>query len=494
MAKRLRRQRTATGPLLSVIVPIYNVEDYLDECLHSIRAQRYRSIEIIVVDDGSPDRSHDLAVRQQRKDPRIRIVRRPNGGLSAARNTGVEAARGDFLTFVDSDDTVTPDGFAAAMDSLLRTGSDVAVLGYRRLRDGKPGKPARWIRELHAREREATTLAASPEVMVNATAWAKVINHGFYTRTGLGFVEGIIYEDQAFTAHMYAAAESIDVLATVGYNWRVNETSMSQGQVTVPNLTARLDAAEDSLANLAEHPQAQTDRVLQLLRHNIPNSLLKLERADDDYLAVLIDRLPRLLDRAPADRFAAEIPAQYRVLCELIRLGEHRRIWDYVRAEGMQPEMHPSGPERDGFSVYLPGWQRDPILAAAYVLTSGQTKFKAKIVRARRLGPGEFALDVRAWFQNVGGAAELDATVTADGTALAVDAARNGDDAIVSSRQDAQRRYAGSGWTLTVRHESARLPGTLAIGLSAVAEGFVGERVFASFKTARIRSRWPRRL
>lgn len=471
--------------MLSVIVPVYNVEDYLDDCLGSIRGQRYRNIEIVVVDDGSPDGSLAIAERHAAKDKRLRIVRRPNGGLSAARNTGVEAATGDYLTFVDSDDTVTADGLAAAMASLARTDSDVAVLGYARLREGKQAKAAAWIRALHSRERTGVTLADIPEVMVNATAWAKVYRREFYLDNGLRFVEGVIYEDQAFTATMYAAAASIDVMTVTGYNWRVNETSISQGHVTVDNLTARLDAAVDSLAALEGHP-AHADRALQLVRFNMPNSLLKLERADDDYLATLMARLPSILDAVPVERFEAEVPAQYRVLYALLRHGDHRRVWDYVSAEGMQVEMHPSGFEPAGLTAYLPGWGSDPVPAGAYVLTAEQTQFRARIVRARETGRGEIAIEVQGWFRNVGEPAAITAAVLVGDTALEVDVVPNHSDAIVSSRQGAERRYQGSGRTLTVRHDFRRLPATLDITLSATVRGMAGSKRFAAFRSGRI--------
>lgn len=481
---RLAR-RGRGGPLLSVIVPIYNVEDYLGECLDSIRSQSYRNLDIVIVDDGSPDRSHDIALRHAARDKRIRIVRRPNGGLSAARNTGVAASTGDFLTFVDSDDIVTSDGLAAAMASLAETGSDVAVLGYARLREGKQAKAAAWIRDLHARGRRSVTLAEIPEVMVNATAWAKVIARNFYLDKGLHFVEGAIYEDQAFTAQMYACAASIDVLTEVGYVWRVNETSISQGHVTVENLTGRLDAADDSLRALEGHP-ARPDRALQLVRFNLPNSLLKLERADDDYLATLIARVPRILGAVPADRFESEVPAQYRVLYALIGHGEHRRIWDYIAAEGMQVEMHPSGFEVAGLTAYLPGWGSDPVPPPAYVLTADQTEFRARIVRARHLSSASFEIDVQGWFQNVGDPATVTATVEADGTALEVGVEPNHLDAVVSSRQGAERRYAGSGHTLTVHHDLRRLPATLDVTVTGETGGFTGSRRFPAFRSGRI--------
>ena len=110
-ARRAVRRRGYVPGLLSIVVPCYQVEDFLDECLISLRFQHYRELEIIVVDDGSPDRSGEIARRHARRDLRVRVVTRENGGLSAARNTGVEHARGEFLTFVDSDDVVSLEAY-----------------------------------------------------------------------------------------------------------------------------------------------------------------------------------------------------------------------------------------------------------------------------------------------------------------------------------------------------------------------------------------------
>ena len=95
--------------LVSVIVPIYKVEDYLDECVKSIVGQTYKNIEIILVDDGSPDHCPQKCDEWVKKDLRIRVVHKQNGGLSSARNAGLDVAKGEYIAFVDSDDFITPD-------------------------------------------------------------------------------------------------------------------------------------------------------------------------------------------------------------------------------------------------------------------------------------------------------------------------------------------------------------------------------------------------
>ena len=98
-----------TKALVSIIVPIFMVEEYLDECIQSIVSQTYSNLEIILVDDGSLDGCPQKCDEWARKDRRIRVIHKPNGGLSSARNAGLDIAKGDYIAFVDSDDYIIPD-------------------------------------------------------------------------------------------------------------------------------------------------------------------------------------------------------------------------------------------------------------------------------------------------------------------------------------------------------------------------------------------------
>ena len=109
-------------PLLSVIVPVYNVEEYLARCVDSILNQTYRNLEVILVDDGSPDSAGVICDRYAEMDSRVRVVHKENGGLSSARNTGLELARGEYITFVDSDDWIEPEGYTHLMELMDRWG------------------------------------------------------------------------------------------------------------------------------------------------------------------------------------------------------------------------------------------------------------------------------------------------------------------------------------------------------------------------------------
>ena len=124
--------------LVSVIVPIFMVEEYLDECIQSIVSQTYSNIEIILVNDGSLDGCPQKCDEWARKDHRIRVIHKPNGGLSSARNAGLDIAKGDYIAFVDSDDYVTPDHVEVMYNRIYDDDSVGIVSGMiYRLKDGK---------------------------------------------------------------------------------------------------------------------------------------------------------------------------------------------------------------------------------------------------------------------------------------------------------------------------------------------------------------------
>lgn len=119
-------------PSVSVIIPVYNVEAYVERCIESVAAQTCADFEALLVDDGSPDGSGAILECWARRDPRFRVLRKENGGLSSARNAGMDAARGDYLLFVDADDWIDPELVADALQAAKRSGAEQVHFNYRR--------------------------------------------------------------------------------------------------------------------------------------------------------------------------------------------------------------------------------------------------------------------------------------------------------------------------------------------------------------------------
>ena len=117
-------------PLLSVIIPAYNVEKYIDHCLNTVTNQTYKNLEIIIVDDGSPDNSGKIIDDWSKKDCRIKVIHKENGGLGFARNSGLEIATGDYIAFIDSDDYIDLNMYETLINKAIETKSDIVYCGF----------------------------------------------------------------------------------------------------------------------------------------------------------------------------------------------------------------------------------------------------------------------------------------------------------------------------------------------------------------------------
>ena len=114
--------------LVSVIIPAYNIEDYIGRCLDSIISQTYKNLEIIVVDDGSRDYTGEILDNYAKKDRRIKVIHKENGGVSSARNKGIEAAEGDYIGFIDGDDLIEPEMYKTLVDLLEEENADIGPM------------------------------------------------------------------------------------------------------------------------------------------------------------------------------------------------------------------------------------------------------------------------------------------------------------------------------------------------------------------------------
>lgn len=276
-----QRERTAPGgaPVLSVVVPAYGVEAYLDDCFRSILGQSLRDIEVIVVDDGSPDRSGAIAGAWAARDPRVHVVTHAaNQGLSAARNTGVAAARAPYLTFVDADDTLPPDAWALAIRALEQSGSDFTVGRAVRVTGSR-----QYVGPLMARNHRETrlglTLDEAPLMLADVFAWNKVFRRSFWDRAGLAFPPGLLYEDQPAMTEAFLAARTFDVLADDVYHWSVreNQSSLSQRRGELRNVR---DRRTTKLMTLDSVRAAASPAVLEvLLREILPIDMWEHYRA-----------------------------------------------------------------------------------------------------------------------------------------------------------------------------------------------------------------------
>lgn len=208
-------------PAISVIVPVYAVEEYLDACLDSILGQAVPGLEIIAVDDASPDGCGRILDVRAKEEPRLRVLHLAgNAGPGNARNAGLAQASGEYVWFVDADDLLAAGAFAAVTARLQQDRPDLLLIDYEDLYpDGGTG-PSPGAVLLRAAPGGAFTLAQQPQLIhLTMTSWSKVIRRAFLAGLGMTFAEGI-HEDVPLTCAMLLGAERISALARVCYRYR----------------------------------------------------------------------------------------------------------------------------------------------------------------------------------------------------------------------------------------------------------------------------------
>ena len=401
-----RRFGRRSAPLVSLVVPVYGVERYLPACLDSLIEQTHPRLQIILIDDGSPDRSIDIMEAYAQRDSRIEIIRQANAGLGAARNTGAQAARGEFLMFVDSDDTLELDAVETYVSSLRRTGSDFAVASYQRLSSAGTWPAAWWIRAAHRLSRPAVTLREYPDIQVNAVAWSKCYRRKFWERHQMAFPVGVLYEDQAVSSRAYVRASSFDVLSRMLHNWRVRDdrTSITQQLAEVRDLRARLDAAYASLAEL-DRPGFERPREVRLahyLSNDFPLSIKAAQHASDEFWEMLREGLTKLT--AEITPYVWErVSAQHRVATELVIADKRADVEWFIGLGHNNPKSSPTV-TRDR-RVYLDTEVRhaldmpltDPLLA----LADHQLGLISATRRAHWTADGRLEIEGWAYIDNV---------------------------------------------------------------------------------------------
>jgi glycosyltransferase involved in cell wall biosynthesis len=210
--------------LVSIIVPIYKVEEYLRQCLDSIVTQTYSNIEIILVDDGSPDNCGKICDEYAEKDSRINVIHKKNEGLSIARNVGIDIAKGDYLMFVDSDDWVEPTYCERALETAILQGVDCVAVGVNVINEGGPIIKFNTTRPGFFSTEETIGRLVDGRSPYNGV-WNKIYKRSLFKT--IRFPAGIIFEDQAVMYLLLHQSNGVYVISDKLYNYRRRPDSLS---------------------------------------------------------------------------------------------------------------------------------------------------------------------------------------------------------------------------------------------------------------------------
>lgn len=379
-------------------MPIFNVEEYLEECLRSIAEQTVRDLEVVLVDDGSTDLSGVIAEKFAAADPRFRYVKQENAGLSAARNAGVRHTSGSvpYLTFVDSDDIVVHDAYERMLASLETTGSDFATGNVWRL-DGR-GRHQAWQYKWLGASRERTHITRDPQLLADRVAWNKVFRRDFWDRHQFAFPEGKLYEDTPVMIPAHYRAETVDVLAGHVYYWRVREGSITQRRTDVKGVRDRIDVcAEVSRFLGGERASAAEKRVYDVscLRDDFVYFLEGLPMGGPEYREAFMAGAADFMGAADPT-IVDDLSADLRIKWRLVREGRLQELLDVLVFE----QEHGKGT----FEVRGLPWLRRaafPGVAATERLRSGELPVAVRLLGAEWQPDGRLRLRGTAAIRNL---------------------------------------------------------------------------------------------
>ncbi|WP_100487522.1 bifunctional glycosyltransferase/CDP-glycerol:glycerophosphate glycerophosphotransferase [Sporolactobacillus pectinivorans] len=295
-------------PKISVIVPIYNVQQYLEACLDSLVDQTFQSIEIIMINDGSTDKSGEVMHRYADRYANFLAFDKQNGGLGQARNYGMQFARGEYIAFVDSDDIVAFDAYEKMYALAEETHSDIVVGNVMRFNSMKT-YPSVLHEKIFTKKKLSTHISRDHELIYDTTAWNKLFRKSFWDENHLVFPEHMLYEDIPVTIPAHYLARAVDVLDDVVYYWRsrdFGDQSITQNRTDIRNLKDRLKAVGMVNDFFTDHHiggSLLAEKDYKVLNTDLLVYLNKLTEANDQYIDLYFDEVSPYLKKVPEEGF-----------------------------------------------------------------------------------------------------------------------------------------------------------------------------------------------
>lgn len=312
---------------LSVIVPVYNVELYLDECLASLANQTATDIEVIIIDDGSLDSSAAIAKSYANRLSNFHYYYKDNGGLGSARNYGIARARGEYMTFCDSDDVIPENAYENMLNKARRFNSDIVMGNVNRFNSKKT-----WVSALHKpvfnRPYDSVTVKDVPEIIFDTISCNKLYKRSFWDSASVSFPEGVLYEDIPVVVPLLCTASSISTVCDICYSWRAREgadRSITQNRAEFRNLHDRIEALKSVDRFFDENVHDNELREIKewkWLNLDLPIYINACPDADDGYFRYLAEYANRTYSQASQpvkDRLSVVKRLEYDALSRLDR-------------------------------------------------------------------------------------------------------------------------------------------------------------------------------
>ncbi|HHW37926.1 MAG TPA: glycosyltransferase [Bacillales bacterium] len=265
------------NPKISIIVPVYKVEPYIHKCVDSILGQTFTDFEVILVDDGSPDNCGEICDEYAQKDSRVKVIHKENGGLSDARNAGIDRARGDYIGFVDSDDWIEPDMYELLYGMCIENNCEIACCTSIIHFKNKTVVNGTHSLTVHDRNHAMRTMLEGE--LFDEVVWTKLFKRSLLK--DIRFTVGIVYEDTAFTYKVIHESNQVCCIGAPKYNYLKRDDSVMDNAVK----NIRIDAVfiYDEMYKFIEKYYQELSNLVALKLANSSMSTLNLLSSRQKY-------------------------------------------------------------------------------------------------------------------------------------------------------------------------------------------------------------------
>lgn len=315
---------------ISVIIPVYNTEKYLKRCLDSVIHQTFKDIEIIIVNDGSTDNSSSIIDKYKNKDSRIIVINQDNNGLSEARNSGIKVSSGKYISFVDSDDTISLDMLNIVHKQLIKENSELIIFRYQRLSNETEIVLYRDIDYENMTKEEIFRLSVSLKII--PVSWNKVYKRSLFIDNNLYFPKNMYFEDCALIFKLIYFAKKVSFLNKILYNWYDIEGSITNS-ISEKHIYDRIKlllTIKDFLQKYEIYKIYQKEYLFSIVQtlYKIEYSL-KFEKNIEkksklfNTLNALIQDNNIMLKKEKRKIIEINHPLYYMILCKFLRNSEH---------------------------------------------------------------------------------------------------------------------------------------------------------------------------
>lgn len=313
-------------PKVSVVVPVYNVEDYVEKCLRSILGQTFTDIEVLAVDDGTKDSSGEICERIAAEDSRLRVIHQENQGLGGARNTGIEAAAGEWLLLVDSDDWLEPGILERALQAGEKHGADMVMFAFQTV--DEQGRVLQKFVEDVPLDTPLSPQEHGEALFTAPCAWNKLYKAELFRETGACYPPRVWYEDVRTTPKLMAASRCLVFLGDVGYNYLQRAGSIMSNMNVARNREI-LEAFDDVLGYFKEkglYARYEAELCYLTLYHTYLTASVRVVRIDrrNPLLREFREYIQGAFPAYRQSRYLPRLTKNQRLLFELL---EKKQYW-----------------------------------------------------------------------------------------------------------------------------------------------------------------------